>query len=338
MINCWTEKYRPHTFLSLKGQPEINAVFGNNNLVEQNQTHFLFYGSPGTGKTSTALIYCQDLYGQQAFQDYVLEINASYESDLAMVQTKIKQFCQKSIMPFTKNGHSIRHKVIILDEADTLSHEAQHSLRRYIEVYSFNTRFIFLCNYITKIIYPIVSRCTTFHFSPIPLSDCIQYLQLIVKQENIICQGDDEHTNVLLSALCQHCNGDLRTCTASLQAITLMHHSTLSHSHIDQYFLQFPRNFFKDINVSKLTNYIYLYKYVQSKATFIVEHAYSVKMFLLFCIEIVSQCPQTPTIHAFIQKVALCEKYSLYEKDSFPILFWILTEFVTLVKEVGLSL
>jgi DNA polymerase III gamma/tau subunit len=256
-----------------------------------------------------------------------------------MVQTKIKQFCQKSIMSFEKNGHTIRHKVILLDEADTLSHEAQHSLRRYIEVYSFNTRFIFLCNYITKIIYPIVSRCTTFHFSPIPLSDCIQYLQHIVTEEKIICQGDDDdQTNKLLSALCQHCDGDLRTCTASLQAITLMHNSILSQSYIDQYFLLFPANFFNDMKISKLSNHIYMHKYVQLKASFIIEHAYSVKMFLLFCIETVSQCPQTSLTNAFIQKVALCEKYSLYERDHFLILQWILIEFMHLVKDLGVSL
>lgn len=328
--NCWTEKYRPHTFSSLKGQQEINAVFQNNELMKQNQTHFLFYGSPGTGKTSTALIYCQELYASLPFHDYVLEINASYESDLTMVQTKVKQFCQKSIMSFQKNGHTIRHKVIILDEADTLSHEAQHSLRRYIELYSFNTRFIFLCNYITKIIYPIVSRCTTFHFSPIPLPDCIQYLQHIVEQENIHCHGD-RHT--LLTELCQQGNGDLRTCTASLQAITLMHHSSLSSQHIQQYFLQFPNTFFHDLQLSKLSNHLYLHKYVQSKASYIIEHAYSIKMFFLFCIQSVSHVPLTSSIHQFIQKVALCEKYSLHEKDNYPILVWILIELMTLTKQ-----
>lgn len=216
MHEPWVEKYRPSTLSEVRGQREIVEQFQR--TLERNQAmHFLFYGSPGTGKTSMILSFCRDIYDAAQWRSHVLEINASYDRGIDMVRDKIKAFCKKSITPFERNGRRIHYKFVILDEADTLTNDAQNSLRRCIEIYSYNTRFCFLCNYPSKIIAPILSRCSVCHFQPIARVDALAQMRWICNQEALPCEDD------VLERIYKHSRGDLRTCVSSLQALHFLY-------------------------------------------------------------------------------------------------------------------
>lgn len=332
-LNLWTDKYRPTTFENLKGQTEINKLL-ENSVKENKQIHCIFYGPPGTGKTSSALIYCLSIYPREKMSQFVLEINASYEQNIDVIQNKIKPFCQQTIVPFTNDkGKYIDFKIIILDEADTLSQEAQNALRRYIEIYSYNTRFIFMCNYISKIISPIISRCATFHFSLINENDSIAYLSTICEHENLFdTETLENEKSSILSEIYNNNHGDLRACTSSLQAIYMIY-GKINIVNINKYFMFFPEHFLNDVVVSKLSNSTYTENYIQKKSSEIIQRSYHLKNFFLFCIRYTSShFEYSDTIGKFIQNIATCEKYSLYQKNNYNIVVWVITSLLHIIK------
>ena len=211
----WIKKYRPTKLTDIKGQKDAISMF--NEMLDSNQPiHFLFYGPPGTGKTSSVLSFCNELYGKH-FNQYVLSINASYDRTIKMVREKIKPFCKQSTNTFKRNGKQIDYKFIILDEADTLTQDAQNALRRCIEIYSYNTRFCFMCNYVSNLISPILSRCSVFHFLPIPKTEAVHYLQSICEKENVCCAEKD------IQLVYDTHHGDLRSCLTTLQSVHNMY-------------------------------------------------------------------------------------------------------------------
>lgn len=137
-----------------------------------NLPHLLFYGPPGTGKTSAALALAKDLFGPELYRHRILELNASDERGIQVVREKIKNFAKLIANERVEGYPCPSFKLVILDEADSMTSDAQSALRRIMESYAQVTRFIIISNYVTKIIDPLTSRCAKFRFRPLP-NDCI---------------------------------------------------------------------------------------------------------------------------------------------------------------------
>lgn len=173
----WTEKYRPTKFSEVVGQEDtikrIESLINSLNIP-----HLLFAGPAGTGKSTLALIVVKELFGE-SWKENFLELNASDERGINVVREKVKDFAR------TKSIGNIPFKVIFLDEADALTPEAQHALRRTMENYSATCRFVLSCNYSSKIIDPIQSRCAIFRFKLIERKDIEKIINRIKEKENL---------------------------------------------------------------------------------------------------------------------------------------------------------
>ena len=180
----WVDKYRPRHISSIVHQEEVKKVLYNT-LKTGNLPNFIFYGPPGTGKTSAILALAYELFGPVLIHERVLELNASDQRGINIVRDKIIKFAKESISNPDPNYPSPPYKIIILDEADAITLDAQAALRKVIETASKITRFCFTCNYIEKIIQPIISRCVKFRFKPISFNILNERLSAISKFENI---------------------------------------------------------------------------------------------------------------------------------------------------------
>lgn len=165
----------------------------------------LFYGPPGTGKTSTILACARQLYGDK-FKAMILELNASDDRGIDVVREQIKNFAS------TRNIYSSGFKLIVLDEADAMTNHAQAALRRVIEKYTKNVRFCIICNYVSKILPAIQSRCTRFRFSPLEVDQIDERLEVIVEAEGVNLTEDGKKALLRLS------KGDMRRALNILQA------------------------------------------------------------------------------------------------------------------------
>lgn len=201
----WTEKYRPKSFESIKGQTEI--VDRARAFVEtRNMPHLMFTGPAGTGKTTLSLIIVKKLFGDNWRNNY-LELNASDERGIDVVRQKVKAFAR------TKALSEVPFKIIFLDEADALTREAQQALRRTMENFTETCRFILSCNFSSKIIEPIQSRCVVFKFRPIEKKEISEIIVEIAKKENI--KIDDKAVEKLFEIS----EGDCRRIINVLQSI-----------------------------------------------------------------------------------------------------------------------
>src|SRR6056297_440756 len=154
----WIEKYRPESLDDVKGHE--NIVPRLRRYVEQDDLpHLMFAGPAGVGKTASAGAIARELYGDD-WREHFLELNASDERGIDVVRDRIKNFARSSF-------GGVEYRIIFLDEADALTSDAQSALRRTMEQFSHNTRFVLSCNYSSKIIDPIQSRCAVFRFSPL---------------------------------------------------------------------------------------------------------------------------------------------------------------------------
>jgi DNA polymerase III delta prime subunit len=183
------DKYRPKHIQSIVNQDEIKKVLLNT-LETGNLPNFIFYGPPGTGKTSAILALAYQLFGPKLISDRVLELNASDERRINVVREKIIKFAKESISESDPDYPSPPYKIIILDEADAITLDAQSALRKVIESTSKITRFCFTCNYIEKIIEPIISRCVKFRFKPLSICSLSERLSKIAELENIKINKD----------------------------------------------------------------------------------------------------------------------------------------------------
>jgi len=206
----WIEKYRPTKLNHVIYQQEVISML-KNTLKDGNLPHTLFYGKSGCGKTSTILAIAMELFGPKKFNDRVIELNASDERGINVVRKKIVTFAKSSIGTPDPNYPSPSYKIIILDEADAMTSEAQSALRKIMEDYSKITRFCFICNYKDQIIEPIKSRCAIFRFKILDEKSIFQKLKFISNKENIGIKDN------LLRTLAKISNGDLRRAIMYLQ-------------------------------------------------------------------------------------------------------------------------
>jgi replication factor C small subunit len=202
----WIEKYRPKTLGEVVDQRE--TIDGIKALLKTPATmpHFLFAGPPGTGKSTVALCVARQLMGEN-FRKLVLELNASDERGIGVVRERIKGFSQ--IIQTTPSG--VQFGLVILDESDEMTKDAQTALRRIMETASRTCRFILICNYQSGIIEPIQSRCSVFRFKQLDETDASKYLNRICKAEGI--DADPQ----VLTRIFELSDGDLRRAVNLLQ-------------------------------------------------------------------------------------------------------------------------
>ncbi|KAH9171529.1 P-loop containing nucleoside triphosphate hydrolase protein [Lactarius sanguifluus] len=193
-LQPWVEKYRPETIDDVSSQEHIVSVL-RKTLSSSNLPHMLFYGPPGTGKTSTILALARQLFGPDNFRSRVLELNASDERGISIVREKVKNFARQTpraeaVASDGKKYPCPPYKIIILDEADSMTQDAQAALRRIMENYARITRFCLVCNYVTRIIEPLASRCSKFRFKPLDSSSARQRLEHIALAEKVPVNED----------------------------------------------------------------------------------------------------------------------------------------------------
>ena len=222
----WIEKYRPSKLENIKSQDFIKTSLQK--LVEQNTIpHLLFFGSSGTGKTSSILACIKELEAK-GYIVSKLELNTSDQRGIKTVRKKIKEFA--TTQSFFKNGL----KIIILDEADYMTNIAQCALRQIIEKYSKNVRFCIICNYINKIIPAIQSRCMKFRFSLLGDNEMRDKIEYIVEQENIKISKKAITTIISLSG------GDMRKSINILQTIPIFCKNKIIDDHDIRICLGYP--------------------------------------------------------------------------------------------------
>jgi replication factor C small subunit len=203
-FEMWAEKYRPKKLDDIVDQKDIVERL-KSFVKSRNVPHCIFAGPPGTGKTTASLCLARDFYGA-AYREHIMELNASDERGIDVVRETVKTFAR------IKSIGEIPFKIMILDEADNMTSDAQQALRRTMERYTETCRFIMCANYSGKIIEPIQSRCAPFRFTYLPREEHDCYLKDIAAKEKVKLTAEG------LDAIFEVCSGDLRKAINTLQS------------------------------------------------------------------------------------------------------------------------
>jgi replication factor C subunit 2/4 len=238
----WVEKYRPHNLDEISSQANTIKSL-KSALITKNLPHLIFFGPAGCGKTSTILALAKELFGDE-FSNRIIELNASDERGINVVRDKIKVYAKQSV---SNNKNIPPWKIIILDEADTMTNDSQFALRRIMEQYSKITRFCIICNYHNKIIDPIISRCSLFRFKPIENSEINNKLKYICNKENFNC------SDILLEKIINICRGDLRKAINLLQKCNNVYGARINEELLDEMSGIIPQNEFCNLTENILS-------------------------------------------------------------------------------------
>jgi len=211
----WIEKYRPKKVSDIVYQDDVMKLF-NQVLLTGNLPHLLLYGQAGTGKTTSILALAYELFGPRKFNERVIELNASDERGINIVRNKIVTLAKMSVSSRDEKYLCPPYKIIILDEADAMTTEAQSALRKTMEDHSNVTRFCFICNYPNQIIDPIVSRCVKFRFKPLNKESITTRLEYIANNENMDIKKE------ALATISTITNGDMRKAIMLLQNLNYL--------------------------------------------------------------------------------------------------------------------
>lgn len=219
----WMEKYRPQRLANLVYQDSVREML-TAYIRKPHLPHLLLYGPPGTGKTTSILAFANEVFGPDHRHERVYELNASHERDIHTIREKVKAFANIFVTSHPTEAYPCpSYKIIVLDEADAMTAEAQRALRRIMETTTQQTRFCLICNYASKIIDPIVSRCTPMRFKPIPPSVMAARLQAICTREQL------QLNRAALRTLLTFSMGDFRIALNTLQRLhTLLRYDTPS--------------------------------------------------------------------------------------------------------------
>lgn len=214
----WVELYRPNDLFEIVSQN--NILNGLQKSIDNNNfQHVIFYGPSGSGKTTTILACAKYMYSGTSTEQVSwscgmkLELNASDDRGISIIRDQVKTFASSSQFIKENNIYKVNTKLVILDEADQLTIDAQSALRKIIEQYTYNTRFCLICNNIDKIRKELKSRCMLYSFSPIPNDVHIKRLQYICQKENLILNDN------ALSIIINKSEGDMRKSINMLQMI-----------------------------------------------------------------------------------------------------------------------
>lgn len=237
----WIEKYRPVKINEIITQ---DIEFFNNIIETKSMPHLLIYGNPGIGKTSSILCLCNELYSPRVIKSCVLELNASDERGINVVRDKIIWFAKITLPTKDPKFPSPDFKIIILDEADAMTKEAQSALRRVMEETTNITRFVFICNNVHKITEPLQSRCVKIKFKDIEKHNSIEKLKNISENEKLNISIES------LETITKLCNGDLRKSILFLQNIKFIK------VHITELTPKKIHNIFKYITSEELQYYV----------------------------------------------------------------------------------
>ena len=203
MNGPWVEKYRPSNLDDVVGQDHIVQRL-KRYVNEHSMPNLMFTGPAGVGKTTTSIALAKSILGEYWRQNF-LELNASDARGIDTVRTNIKNFCRLKAVgaPF---------RIVFLDEVDNMTKDAQHALRREMEMYTKTASFILSCNYSSKIIDPIQSRCAIFRFAPVKGTQVIKRLEIVAEAENLNIKRN------AIESIVYFAEGDLRKAINILQA------------------------------------------------------------------------------------------------------------------------